>query len=51
MRTIFKEIYSLTTICDDASLRPEELELIRAERKGQIKGLEAAQEIITALLE
>lgn len=48
MRTIIKEIYSLKTICDDASLSPEELALIRAERKGMIKGLEIALEIITA---
>ena len=48
MRTIKSEIESLKAICDDASLSPEELALIRAERKGMIKGLEIALGIITA---
>ena len=45
--TILDEIYSLKTQCDDASKSPEELAIIRAERNGQIKGLEKAMEIVS----
>ena len=48
MKEILDEILLLKTICDDASLSKEELALIRSERKGEIKGLETALEIITA---